>query len=117
MGVLLITHDLSVVARVASRVLVMYAGRLVESGAVGDIFARPRHPYTAGLLASIHRVDQPGRALRPIAGAPLDALENVTGCPFAPRCAHAAPECAERPELREISPGHLTACWRAEEVT
>jgi len=117
MAVLLITHDLSIVARVCGRVLVMYAGRIIEEGTVGAIFARPRHPYTAGLLASIPRVDQPARKIKPIRGAPLDATERVEGCAFRPRCPHAADACSKQPSLEVIGPQQRAACWRAREVT
>jgi oligopeptide/dipeptide ABC transporter ATP-binding protein len=116
MGVLLITHDLSVIARVCDRVLVMYAGRLVEAGDARDIFRSPKHPYTAGLLASIPRVDQPNREIRPIAGTPLDATDQIVGCPFRPRCPLAVEQCLRRPDLVEVAPRHLAACWRADEV-
>ena len=80
MAILLITHDLSVVARVCDRVLVMYAGRLIETAQASTLFRQPLHPYTAGLLASIPRIDQPNREMVPIRGTPLDATERVEGC-------------------------------------
>ena len=117
MGILLITHDLSVVARVSDRVLVMYAGRLVETGSAAAIFGRPMHPYTAGLLASIPRLDRPDRIIQPIEGTPLDATEQIVGCPFRPRCPLAVSRCETRPELDVVAPGRLAACWRAAEVS
>jgi oligopeptide/dipeptide ABC transporter ATP-binding protein len=100
MAVLLITHDLGVVAQSARRVLVMYAGRVVEEGSVEAVFARPRHPYTAGLLRSVPRSDRPGAALAPIEGAVPDPRERPPGCAFHPRCALAEPRCrVEAPAL------------------
>jgi oligopeptide/dipeptide ABC transporter ATP-binding protein len=116
MGILLITHDLSVVARVCDRVLVMYAGRLVETGPAAEIFHRPMHPYTAGLLASIPRLDQPDRKIKPIRGTPLDATQRIEGCPFQPRCPLRIERCATRPDLTELRPRHRTACWQATKV-
>jgi oligopeptide/dipeptide ABC transporter ATP-binding protein len=116
MSLLLITHDLSVVARVCDRVLVMYAGRIVEEAPTTELFARPRHPYTSGLLNSIPRLDRPGRQIRPIPGEPLDALSRVSGCPFAPRCALRVEKCRERPELLPAGPAHRSACWRWDDV-
>jgi peptide/nickel transport system ATP-binding protein len=124
MAILLITHDLGVVASVARRALVMYAGRIVEQADVASLFAEPRHPYTAGLLESLPRLDAPlgasGR-LRPIDGNVPDARHWPTGCRFHPRCAFALPRCAEQPpELlppRGVPPhsGRLTACWHSEQ--
>jgi oligopeptide/dipeptide ABC transporter ATP-binding protein len=116
MSLLLITHDLSVVARVCDRVLVMYAGRLVEDGATRDVFRHPRHPYTAGLLRSIPRLDRPGRAMHAIPGEPVDATERVDGCAFVPRCPLATGKCRERPELFAVAENHYAACWRSDEV-
>jgi oligopeptide transport system ATP-binding protein len=117
MGLILITHDLGVVADVADRIVVMYAGRAVEEAEVTDLYARPAHPYTAGLLASVPRVDVPGRELTPIKGAPPNLAAIPVGCPFHPRCPRATDRCpAEVPELRDIGAGHLSACHYAEEV-
>jgi oligopeptide transport system ATP-binding protein len=113
MAIIWITHDLGVVAGMADRVLVMYAGFIVEEGNVNDIYAHPRHPYTLGLLRSIPRLDL-GRQKRliPIDGLPPDLLEPPTHCPFAPRCSFVQDKCwQENPALVEVTPGHKTACW------
>jgi len=119
MAMLLITHDLGVVASVAQRALVMYAGRVVEEADVPSLFDNPRHPYTAGLFESLPRIDAPqgsSRRLRPIDGNVPDALHFPSGCRFHPRCAFALGRCAERaPALRAASPGRLAACWHTEE--
>jgi peptide/nickel transport system ATP-binding protein len=114
-AVVLITHDLGVVARIADRVQVMYAGRVAEKGDVGPIFAHPTHPYTQGLLASIPALGK--ERLSPIPGAPPNMLSPPSGCAFRARCPHAIDACAETlPELRQL--GDLeTACIRAEELT
>ncbi|WP_040724998.1 ABC transporter ATP-binding protein [Nocardiopsis chromatogenes] len=117
-ALVLITHDLGVVAGHVDRVAVMYAGRLVEQGPVEEVFERPRMPYTLGLLGSQPRLDQ-GRSLRlaPISGAPPTLLAPPPGCPFAPRCPMAEARCtAEEPPLREVSGGHLAACHFAERL-
>ena len=112
MAVILITHDLGVVAGIADKINVMYAGHIIESGTVSEIFEHPRHPYTLGLLRSIPRLDQPRLdKLVPIDGLPPDLLDPPPGCPFQPRCPFAIDRSAhERPELREVRPGHLAAC-------
>jgi oligopeptide/dipeptide ABC transporter ATP-binding protein len=113
MAVLLITHDLGVVAGFADRVAVMYAGRIVERGETQPLLARPAHPYTAGLLASIPRLDRPRQAaLTPIPGSPPDLGAELHGCPFRPRCPRAIETCAtEDPPLEPVSGGRLAACW------
>jgi oligopeptide transport system ATP-binding protein len=114
MSMIWITHDLGVVAGLAHRVIVMYAGHIVEEARVQDLYANPRHPYTLGLLASLPRVDRarPDQRLVPIAGAPPDLLDLPDGCPFLPRCRYAASVCArENPGLRVITRGHRVACW------
>jgi oligopeptide transport system ATP-binding protein len=113
MALILITHDLGVVAGICDRTNVMYAGRFVETGATEDIFARPRHPYTLGLLKSVPRLDVARKErLEPIAGAPPNLAADLTGCPFAPRCAYATQESLDKlPYLREIEPNHSVACW------
>jgi oligopeptide transport system ATP-binding protein len=117
MALILITHDLGVVADVADRIAVMYAGRVVESGTVRELYKRPAHPYTEGLLRSVPRVDQKGRDLTPIGGSPPNLLRIPSGCPFHPRCPYARELCsAEVPPLREVDPGHRSACHFAEEV-
>ena len=117
MGLILITHDLGVVGEIADRIAVMYAGRIVETGATDAIFTAPAMPYTQGLMASIARVDQKGQRLNPIVGSPPDLARLPAGCPFQPRCPQATDLClAERPLLREVVPGRSSACHYAEEV-
>jgi len=109
-AVILITHDLGVVASMSERVTVMYAGLVVESAPTGALFAHPRHPYTAGLLHCIPRIDREAGTLVSIEGAPPENLEPPHGCPFAPRCAWASDVCAiDRPALRGEG-GHRVAC-------
>jgi peptide/nickel transport system ATP-binding protein len=116
-AILLITHDLGVVAEMAERVVVMYAGRKVEEAPVGALFSLPRHPYTRGLLGSIPRLGDAAaaggrRRLAEIPGMVPSLREPMAGCSFAPRCPLAQPRCrAEYPPLEEKSPGHLAACW------
>jgi oligopeptide transport system ATP-binding protein len=114
MALIVITHDLGVVAGMADRVAVMYAGRVVEEGPSERIFGDPRMPYTIGLLQSVPRADARGqRRLTPIAGAPPEPHGETRSCRFAPRCVHAAPECRTSvPTLREIAAGHSAACLR-----
>jgi peptide/nickel transport system ATP-binding protein len=110
-GVILITHDLGVVADVAQTVMVMYAGRGMELGQKGDVFTQPLHPYTWGLLESIPRVDQRVAELVPIQGSPPSLIFVPPGCPFHPRCPHRFAPCdKERPEFRDRGGGHPTAC-------
>ena len=117
MGLILITHDLGVVADVADRIAVMYSGRLVETANVYDLYAKPAHPYTRGLLESIPRLDQKGQTLAAIGGLPPNLLRIPPGCAFNPRCRMAQDICRqERPELREVAPGRMSACHFAEEV-
>src|SRR6185369_11765316 len=100
MSIVLITHDLGVVAEMAERVVVMYAGNIVEHAGVAGLFERPRHPYTAGLFLSLPSLEQEGGALRPIEGSVPDAVNLPSGCRFHPRCQLAMPVCRERaPEL------------------
>ncbi len=118
-SIVLITHDLGVVAEMAHRVVVMYAGRKVEEAAVADIFERPLHPYTRGLLGSMpHLGDSLAQERRlrlvEIPGMVPSLREEVPGCLFAPRCPHAKPRChAEVPPLMDYAPGHSAACWEA----
>ncbi|MFC7625590.1 ABC transporter ATP-binding protein [Microlunatus sp. GCM10028923] len=117
MALILITHDLGVVAEVADQVVVMYAGRLAEQGDVTDLFATPAHPYTRGLLRSMPRADADGEELWAIPGAPPNLLGPPPGCAFAERCDLALDCCrAERPVPRPTSDGRLAACHRSEEV-
>src|SRR5262244_1728760 len=116
-AMLMITHNLGVVARYADRVNVMYAGRIVEQGTARDIYARPQHPYTLGLLRSVPRLDAPRRErLDPIHGQPPDLARLPVGCAFAPRCAFRVDRClSERPDLRPVGEaGHVSACWEVE---
>jgi peptide/nickel transport system ATP-binding protein len=110
-GVILITHDLGVVADVAQSVMVMYAGRAAERGSREEVFAKPLHPYTWGLLESIPHVDQKGHRLVPIEGAPPSLIFVPAGCPFHPRCPHRFEPCdKERPDLVDRGGGHPDAC-------
>jgi oligopeptide/dipeptide ABC transporter ATP-binding protein len=113
-AVLVITHNLGVVARYADRVNVMYAGEIVESGTAVDVFMRPRHPYAVGLLESVPRLDATEhRRLATIEGQPPLLVDPIPGCAFEPRCAWAIEKCAtEKPPLEEKEPGHTAACWR-----
>jgi oligopeptide/dipeptide ABC transporter ATP-binding protein len=118
-AMLIITHNLGVVARYADRVNVMYAGKIIERGTARELYARPRHPYTFGLLRSVPRLDEPRRArLDPIEGQPPDLTRLPPGCAFTPRCAFRVERCpTERPALRPVGAnGHVTACWEAERV-
>ena len=118
MAILWITHDLALVAGLVDRVAVMYAGRIVEHARVRELYARPRHPYTAGLLRSMPAASGPRpRRLHSIAGQPPDLAALPPGCPFAPRCGYAAEECRRtRPELTPTSPDAAVACLRWREV-
>jgi oligopeptide transport system ATP-binding protein len=112
-AVLLITHDMGIVAGTCDRVLVMYAGRVVESAPTREIFYAPKHPYTKALLESLPAARDKGQALRSIPGLPPDLTSLPDACAFAPRCAHAADICLQgRPPLAEITPDHATACRR-----
>jgi peptide/nickel transport system ATP-binding protein len=118
-AVILITHDLGVVAQVADQVAVMYAGRIVEQARAGELFSAPRHPYTRALLSSVPRVDRPRLIrLRAIAGQPPSMGLEDAGCAFAPRCPRSAPVCSELPALEQRGPvaGHIDACWRSSET-
>jgi oligopeptide/dipeptide ABC transporter ATP-binding protein len=113
-AVILITHDLGVVAEVADEVAVMYAGRVVERAAAQAIFDEPQHPYTIGLLGSIPRLDVQRARLASIEGQVPNPLRRPPGCNFADRCPFAVAQCrAEVPPLRDVGAGHLSACWRA----
>ncbi len=118
MAVILITHDLGVIAQVADRVNVMYAGRIVESGTLDQIFYDPQHPYTWGLLGSLTRIDRPRiERLAQIRGQPPSLIAPPQGCHFRPRCPHAFGRCTETPELerRGGGPGQLDRCWLSPE--
>ncbi len=118
-GVLIITHDLGVVAEFADRALVMYAGRAVETAGVRELYADRRMPYTAGLLGSVPRLNAPrGERLVPIPGAPPSLVTLPDGCPFAPRCPLAIEQCRQsEPALTPVAPGHAAACIRTDQVT
>lgn len=113
LAVIWITHDLGIIAGLADRVLVMYAGYIVESAEVKDLYRDPRHPYTLGLLASIPRLDDDARTpLTPIDGVPPDLIDLPSGCPFHPRCPYATLRCLQTmPEPRKVEDGHEVACW------
>ena len=112
-SLVIITHDLGVVARYADRVIVMYAGRVVETAPARDLYKSPRHPYTLGLMASVPRLDgDTSQRLVPIEGAPPDLAQLPEGCAFAPRCRIATERCrSERPLLEAVSPVHSKACF------
>ena len=116
MAVILITHDLGVVAETADRVAVMYAGQIVEQGDVRAVFARPLHPYTAALQASLPRLGAPRDRLRAIPGNVPDPARFPAGCRFQPRCGVAQPRCASDPPLAGFAGGRGSRCWRAEEI-
>jgi oligopeptide/dipeptide ABC transporter ATP-binding protein len=118
MALLLITHNLGVVARYAHRINVMYAGRIVEQGTCLEIFGEPKHPYTEGLLESIPRMDRPKRsALTAISGLPPDLGRLPEGCHFRPRCRFAVERCArEYPPLQQVNGQRRSACWVAEDL-
>jgi oligopeptide/dipeptide ABC transporter ATP-binding protein len=121
-SVILVSHDLAVVAETCRRVAVMYAGQVVETGPVDTVFREPRHPYTLGLLRSVPRLDEPRRGrLAPIDGQPPDLSRLPPGCSFFPRCAFRVDRCTEEiPPLREVngqSDSHVSACWEAERLS
>jgi peptide/nickel transport system ATP-binding protein len=122
-AIVLITHDLGVVAETCDRVIVMYAGRVAEQADVGDLFARPSHPYTRGLLRALPGANDvaDARGARPklaeIPGIVPALTREIVGCPFAPRCDFVVPRCrAEAPALADTGAGHLAACWEATRV-
>ncbi len=117
-SVILITHDLGVVAGMADRIIVMYAGRVMEEAPSQELFHRPSHPYTVGLLRSVPRLDKGKHSrLIPIEGRPPNVAKPIPGCPFADRCHWAQDKCREAfPEPVEFADGHRVYCWRAKEV-
>ena len=116
-AMILISHDLGVVAQTCDRVAIIYAGRIVEEGDLRDIFKNPRHPYTIGLLESIPSLTKETKRLNPIKGLMPDPTNLPSGCPFAPRCNYACEECSKAvPELEEVNPGHLVRCIRIDSV-
>jgi oligopeptide transport system ATP-binding protein len=117
MGLILITHDLGVVAEVADRIAVMYAGRIVENADVGPLYANPCHPYTRSLLESIPRIDTKGTELKAIKGLPPNLIRIPPGCPFHPRCPIAVDRCREVvPPLAALPGGRSSACLYADEL-
>ncbi len=112
MAIILITHDLGVVAQMCDEVIVMYAGSICEQGTADEIFYNPKHEYTKGLMRSIPTSDTAGKKLQPITGTPIDLLNMPKGCPFAPRCENAMKICLfERAERMLINEDHASACW------
>ncbi|WP_026907821.1 ABC transporter ATP-binding protein [Paucisalibacillus globulus] len=115
-AIILITHDLGVVANAAHRVAVMYGGKIVETGSVDEIFYNPRHPYTWGLLGSMPKLDNHDEELKAIPGSPPDLSDPPQGCPFAARCPYAMKACStQMPEYFELSETQKTACWLLDE--
>ena len=117
-ALIIITHNLGVVARYADRVIVMYAGKIIEEGSSQEIYHNPKHPYTLGLLNSVPRLDRDKQEkLDPIEGMPPDLIDLPVGCSFAPRCKYAFEKCTqETPPLMEVKDGHESACWRIAEL-
>ncbi|MCH8999821.1 MAG: ABC transporter ATP-binding protein [Proteobacteria bacterium] len=117
-ALIIITHNLGVVARYADRVNVMYAGKIIEQGSALQIYHQPSHPYTLGLLKSVPRLDQPRKAkLDPIEGQPPDLTRLGAGCAFRPRCRYAVARCADEiPALEPVSDGHTSACWQKDNL-
>ena len=112
MAIIMITHDLGVVAQMCDEVIVMYAGSICEQGSADEIFYNPKHEYTKGLIRSIPTIDNDGEKLEPITGTPIDLLNMPKGCPFAPRCDAAMKICLrERCERMQINDWHQAACW------
>lgn len=112
MGILLITHDLGIVAERSDHTYVMYAGRIVESAASQELLGNPLHPYTTALIASLPQFAEPGSQLATLTGQPPKLSDNLPGCGFCNRCPEALPQCRQfLPELKEIKPGHYVRCW------
>ena len=112
MAIIMITHDLGVVAQLCDEVIVLYAGSICEQGTADEIFYNPKHEYTKGLMRSIPTADTAGTKLQPISGTPIDLLNMPEGCPFAPRCDNAMKICLrERCERMKINEDHMAACW------
>jgi peptide/nickel transport system ATP-binding protein len=116
LSVILVTHDISVVAYLCDRVAVMYAGRVVESGRASAVLRTPGHPYTMGLYNAFPDLERARHVLTPIEGAPPDLLDPPGGCRFAPRCPFAIEACSDDPALAAVAPDHLAACWRSGEA-
>ena len=112
MAIIMITHDLGVVAQLCDEVIVMYAGSICERGTADEIFYTPAHEYTKGLMRSIPRDENNGQRLQPITGTPIDLLNMPKGCPFAPRCDHAMKVClTERAPRMQVGETHFSSCW------
>ena len=111
-AIIMITHDLGVVAGICDKVLVMYAGRTMEYGKAREVFYDPAHPYSIGLLNAVPRLDAEGESLLTIPGNPPNLLRLPKGCPFQPRCPHAMEICSTTPPLEEFAPGRLRACFK-----
>ncbi len=117
MSVILVTHDLGIVAQMCDRVAVMYAGKIVETADTLSLFSSPRHPYTIGLMGSLPHGRERGTKLRPIKGFPPDLTSLPEGCSFAPRCEFAAAECREAyPPPAEVAPGHMASCYHTAQM-
>jgi oligopeptide transport system ATP-binding protein len=116
MSLMLITHDMGVVAGMADEIIVMYAGRVVEQGPADEVYDRPAHPYTRALLASIPRPEQKGHPLPVIGGQPPDLYNLPTGCAFRTRCPLATDLCAQPPPAIQVAPGHTSLCHFAAQV-
>lgn len=118
LGMIVVTHDFGIVAKVCDRVAVMYAGRIVEEGTTAEVFANPLHPYTRGLLKSMPRIDTPlQKSLYAIPGLPPDLGNLPVGCPFHPRCDLATDQCFKTyPDSKTVSPTHRAACWEVEAI-
>ena len=118
MAVIWITHDLGVIARIAKRLNVMYAGKIIEYGPIKSVFAKPQHPYTMGLLGSLPRIDSNSdQELQFIEGAPPDMVRLPKGCSFAPRCKFRSERClVEEPQLVGVGDDHMAACIRLPEI-
>jgi len=117
-AIILITHDMGVVAELADEVAVMYMGKIVEAGTVDDVLRRPRHPYTSALLSSIPVLGRgKDQDIRPIRGSTPDPYDRPVGCQFAPRCDFATEACSVMPDEDDISPTHRVSCWHHEKVT
>ena len=117
-ALIVITHNLGVVARYADRMNIMYAGKIIERGTARELYSNPRHPYTVGLLKSVPRLDLPRRAkLEPIEGQPPDLVNLPPGCAFRARCRYAVDKCAtDEPQLEVVNEGHWASCWRSDEL-
>jgi oligopeptide transport system ATP-binding protein len=118
MAIIWITHDLGVIAGMVEKVVVMYAGFIIELAPIRSLYKETAHPYTLGLLESLPKVDAARKErLIPIKGLPPDLLKEPTRCPFAPRCRYAIDRCwEENPTLKAVAQDHYAACWRAEEI-